>query len=106
MKNEAINKHEYSVLQSAEYQYRNVENSNPYFVLHRALETDLTVIGFPLKGETKGYAVMLANATGKPEVKIVPDAEFVVTPKALAAVKAETDISSALDSALASRMTR
>lgn len=105
MKNEAINKREYSVLQSVEYQYRNKKNENPYFVLRKAIETDLTVIGFPIKGKTKGYAVMLANAKGKPEVKILPDSDFVVTKKSLAALKAEIDISSALDSALASRMT-
>lgn len=105
VKNEAINKRECSVLQSVEYQYKNKENENPYFVLRKALETDLTAIGFPIKGKTNGYAVMLANAKGKPGVKMLPDSDFVVTQKSLAALKAEVAISSALDSALASRMT-
>ncbi|MGK8199394.1 hypothetical protein [Burkholderia cepacia] len=105
MKNEAINKREYSVLQSVEYQYRNKGNENPYFVLRKFLETDLTVIEFPIKGKTNGYAVVLANAKGRPEVKMLPDSDFVVTQKSLAALKAEVTISSALDSALASRMT-
>lgn len=104
-KNEAANKHEYSVLQSVEYQYRDADNNKPYIVVHKALGTELTVIGFPIKGKSKGYVVMLANAAGKPQVKIMPDMEFVVTREVLAALKKEVGISSALDNAIISKVT-
>ena len=95
MKNESISKTEYSILQSYEYQYRETSNDMPYLVLNHA--SDATVIAFPIKGKSQGYVVILAKSKGKPEVKMMPDADFIVTQAVYMAVKEEISLSTEVD---------
>jgi hypothetical protein len=92
-KNELDNKPEYSVLQAFGYEYMDVKNDKPYLVFKNALKTDATVVAFPIKNKTTGYVVMLAQAKSSPKVKVMPDADFVVTKDALEQVRAATPLS-------------
>lgn len=93
MKNEALNKAEYSILQSFEYEYRGSNNDKPYLVVKNALKTKSTVVAFPIKGKSTGYVVMLAQAEGLPKTKVMPEVDFAVTKEAFEAVKARTFLS-------------
>ncbi|MCP1107727.1 hypothetical protein M6G53_20360 [Serratia nevei] len=105
MKSGAINKHECSIVQAVEYNYREVENSAPYILLPKALQTEKTVVGFPLKGKNKGYAVILADAIGDPKVKILPnDVPFLVTKNALSEIREKTRLSDEVDKYLAAQI--
>ena len=105
MKNEAINKHEYSIVQAVEYNYRDVENSAPYILLPGALQTERTVVGFPIKGQNRGYVMILADAIGKPKVKILPDdVPFLVTKHALSEIREKTKLSDEVDKYLATQI--
>jgi hypothetical protein len=93
MGNEFTNKSEYSILQSYEYEYRDVKNDKPYMVFKNALKTDLTVVAFPIKDKPKGYVVILARAEGSPKVKYMPDVDFVVTQNTLTEIQAAITLS-------------
>lgn len=102
--NEAVNKSEYSVLQYYEYEYREAKHDKPYMVFKRALNTELTVLAFPIKEKPVGYVVMLARAEGVPKIKIMTEVDFTVTKEAYAAVKAETALSKEVDQFIGARV--
>ena len=104
MNNDAVNKSEYSVLQHYEYEYREAKHDKPYMVFQRALNTELTVLAFPIKDKPVGYVVMLARAEGVPKVKAMAEVDFEVTKDAYAAVKAETVLSKEVDQFVADRV--
>ena len=98
------NKSEYSVLQYYEYELRDSEHSKEYLVFKNALNTKFTVLAFPIKGKSTGYVAVLANSEGVPEVKTMPQAEFLVTEKAYIAVKKEVAFSTEIDKFIAARV--
>ncbi|MDO8370029.1 MAG: hypothetical protein Q7S71_04910 [Candidatus Nitrotoga sp.] len=104
MQNEAANKTEYSILQSFESQYSSLKNDKPYIVVKNALGTQATVIAFPIKGKGKGYVVMLAQADGNPKTKMIPEADFVVTSKALTEVKTATKLSAEIEKVIVAHL--
>lgn len=104
MRNESANKSEYSVLQYYEYEYRETQHDKPYMVFKRALNSDFTVVAFPLKDKPTGYVAILAHADGIPKVKVTTEADFVVTKDAYAAVKAEALLSKEVDQFVAARV--
>ena len=104
MNNEAVNKSEYSVLQYYGYEYREAKHDKPYMVFQRALNTELTVLAFPIKDKPVGYVVMLARADGVPKIKAMPEVDFEVTRDAYAAVKTETALSKEVDQFIAARI--
>lgn len=91
--NEGHNLHEYSILQSYEHRLRNAANADQYIIIKNALETQHTVVAFPIRGKETGYVVMLAQAEGDPKTKSLPEVDFVVTESAFEAVKARTKLS-------------
>lgn len=93
MNNEFANKTEYSILEACESEYRDVKNDEPYMVLKNALQTDKTVLAFPIRGKETGYVVMLAQAEGIPKDKAMPETDFVVTQRAFTEIKATTPLS-------------
>ncbi len=94
MKNEYANKYEYSLLEACYSRYKDVKNDEPYMVLKNALQTDKTVLAFPIRGKATGYVMMLAQAEGIPKDKgLSPKEDFVVTQKAFAEIKATTPLS-------------
>ena len=103
-KNELDNKPEYSILQAYEYDYRDVKNDKPYLVFNNALKTDATVVAFPIKNKATGYVVMLAQAKNSPKVKVMPDADFVVTEGALREVRVTTPLSKEVEQFIASHV--
>lgn len=104
MNNDAANKSEYSVLQYYAYEYQDAKQDKPYMVFQRALNTELTVLAFPIKDKPVGYVVMLARAEGVPKVKSMTEVDFKVTKDAYAAVKAEASMSKEVDQFIASRV--
>lgn len=104
MNNEAVNKSEYSVLEYYAYEYREAKHDKPYMVFQRALNTELTVLAFPIKDKPVGYVVILASAEGVPKVKAMTEVDFEVTKDAYAAVKAETVLSTEVDQFIAARV--
>ena len=103
-KNELANKPEYSVLQAYEYQYRDVKNDKPYLVFKKALNTDATVVAFPIKSKAAGYVVVLAHAESLPKVKALPDVDFVVTKDAFTEVRAATPLSKEVEQFIAAHV--
>jgi hypothetical protein len=103
-KNELDNKPEYSILEAYEYDYREVKNDKPYLVIKNALKTDATVVAFPIKNKPTGYVVMLAQAKNSPKVKVMPDADFVVTSPALKEVRAATPLSKEVEQFISSHL--
>lgn len=101
---EAINKAEYSVLQYYELEYREVNHIKPYIIFRRALDTDLTVLAFPVKNRPTGYVVILAQAEGMPKVKAMTDVDFEVTKDVYASVKMEVALSTEVDQFIAARV--
>lgn len=93
MENEFANKTEYSILQYYENTYRNAEQDKPYMLFEHALNSDYTVVAFPISDKPKGYIAILGKAEGVPKVKISIEANFVVTKDAYAAVKAKVSLS-------------
>lgn len=104
MNNEAVNKTEYSVLQYFEHEYRDAKHDKPYMVFKRALNTELTVLAFPVSDKPVGYVVMLARAKGMPKIKVMTDVEFTVTKDAYTALKAETALSNEVAQFIAARV--
>jgi len=96
--NELANKHEYSVLQAMDFRDGERPRDRDYHIYRNAADSDLTVIAFPrAKGET-GYVWLLANSKTPPRDKSLPgDEDFIVTPQALAALRAEVDLSPEVD---------
>jgi hypothetical protein len=101
---EAVNKSEYSVLQYYEYEYREAKHDKPYMLFKRALNTESTVLAFPIKEKPVGYVVMLARAEGVPKIKIMTEVDFTVTKDAYAAVQEETALSKEVDQFIAVRV--
>jgi hypothetical protein len=104
MKNEAVNKSEYSVLQYYGYEYRDATHDKPYMIFRRARNTELTVLAFPIKDKTVGYVVMIAGTQSVPSIKAMPEVDFEVTTDAYAAVKAENVLSKEVDQFIAARI--
>jgi hypothetical protein len=104
MNNDAANKVEYSVLQHFAYEYQDAKQDKPYLVFQRALNTELTVLAFPINDKPLGYVVMLARAEGIPKVKAMPEVDFKVSKDLYAAVRAEVSISTEVDQFIASRV--
>lgn len=101
---EAINKAEYSVLQHYELEYRGVNHIKPYMIFRHALDTNLTVLAFPVKNRPTGYVVILAQAEGMPKVKAMTDVDFEVTKDVYASVKMEVALSTEVDQFIAARV--
>lgn len=101
---ESTNKLEYSILQSYEFKYREERNDASYMIFRRALGTDATVIAFPIKDKSKGYVMILAHAGGTPNVKIMPETDFVVTHDSYAALKADVSLSKEVDEFIAAHI--
>lgn len=104
LSNDALNKSEYSVLQHYESEYREAKQEKPYMVFQRALNTELTVLAFPIKDKSTGYVVVLAQAEGVPKVKAMPEVDFDVSKDTYAAAKAETALSHEVDQFIAARV--
>ena len=104
MNNDSINKSEYSILQSYEFEYREASNDKPYMVFKNALNTDVTVVAFPINQRKVGYVVLIANSKGTPKIKAMPDVDFVVTQSAYESVKAEASLSKDVDHFIASHV--
>ena len=106
MKNEAANKSDagYTILQSYEYDYREAKQDKPYMVFEHALNSNFTVVAFPIKDKPKGYVAILAQAEGVPKVKVSTEANFVVTKETYAAVKAEASLSKEVDEFIAAHV--
>jgi hypothetical protein len=102
--NEAVNKSEYSVLQYYEHEYREAKHDKPYMVFRRALNTELTVVAFPIKENPVGYVVILARAVGVPKIKVMTEVDFTVTKDTYESVKAETALSQEVDQFIAARV--
>lgn len=79
MSNEPANKIEDQFLSRTNSSAEKSKMINRIWVFKSALNTNTTVMVFPIKGKLQGYVVMLVKAEGMPKVKIMPDAEFVVT---------------------------
>lgn len=83
-------KSEYSVLQSYEHRYRNLEHSEPYIVRSDALDTSFDVFALPVKGQDEGYVWFIANPD-TPFIKAIPDdVDFVVEQDAVDAIVRST----------------
>lgn len=95
MQDESISKTEYSILQSYEYEYREARNDTPYMVLRHA--SGAAVVAFPVRKKSQGYVMILAKSEGKPEVKAVPNADFIVAQAVYMAVKEEISLSAEVD---------
>jgi hypothetical protein len=93
MRNEFSDKSEYSILQSYEYEYREIKNDKPYMIFKHALKTNATVVAFPIMNMPKGYVVILAQAEGSVKVKSMPNAEFLVTQSIFEEVKLNANLS-------------
>ena len=104
MNNDAANKTEYSVLEYYAYEYHETKHDKPYMVFQRALNTEFTVLAFPIKDKPVGYVVMLARAEGVPKIKVMTEAGFVVTREAYAAVKTEAALSQEFDQFISARV--
>lgn len=104
IKNESTNKTEYSILESYEYEYREIENDVPYTIVKNALKTNATVLAFPIRGKAQGYVVMLAEAEGVPKDKALPETDFVVTQSAFTEVKAATGLSKEVEHLIATHV--
>lgn len=104
MENDFTNKSEYSILQSYEYEYREVKNDKPYMVFKNALKTNATIVAFPIKNKPKGYVVILAQAKSSPKVKFMPDTDFIVSQKIIEEVKAETPLSKEVEKFIAAHV--
>lgn len=94
---EMSNKPDYSILQSYEYNYQEINNDIPYMICKKALNTNATVIAFPIKSVSKGYVVILAKSEGCSAVKVLPDADFIVTQEAYTEIKKQVDLSVDVD---------
>ena len=92
------------MLQYYEYEYREAKHDKPYMVFQHALNTELTVLAFPIKDKPVGYAVMLARAEGLPKVKSMPEVDFKVSMDTYAVLKAEVSMSNEVDQFIASRV--
>lgn len=105
MNNEFANKTEYSILQACESTYQDVKNDEPYMVLKNALQTDKTVLAFPIRGKATGYVMMLAQAEGIPKDKVMsPEEDFVVTQRAFTEIKATTLLSKEIEQFIAAHV--
>lgn len=93
MRNESINKREYSILQSYGYEYIDIKNEDLCLAINYAFGTSYTIVAFPIRGKETGYVVMLAQAEGDPKTKSLSEVDFVVTESAFEAVKARTKLS-------------
>jgi len=95
--NELANKHEISVLQAMDARVGELPHDGDYRIYRNAAESELTAIAFPrAKGET-GYVWLLANSRTPPRDKSVPDEDFIVTPRMLATLRAEVELSPEVD---------
>ena len=103
---EMSNKTEYSILQSYEYDYREAKNDIPYMIFKKALNTDATVIAFPIKNVQKGYVVILAKSKGTQAVKVMPNTDFVVTQEAYTEVRKQVDLSEDVDMFISAHIKR
>ncbi len=90
---EIINKSDYSILQSYEYDYRNANNDESYMIFHHALGTNRTVVAFPIKNKNVGYVVIIANPIVSTTVKYMPESDFIVTENVFQKVKSQVSFS-------------
>ena len=95
--NDSRSKTEYSILQSYEYKCRDLSNDRPYLIYEQALNSELTVLAFPIANKSKGYVVMIADAKADPKLKSMPDADFIVGLNTLVEVKKKIAISREVD---------
>jgi hypothetical protein len=103
--NDSVNKFEYSILQAYEYEYRDMRNDGaPYLIIKNALQTDMTVVAFPIKGKKTGYVFMLAQARGFPKGKFLPEVAFTVTKSMLEDLKTIIPISKEVESFIAAQI--
>jgi hypothetical protein len=91
--NELANKPDYSVLQHYDYVYSKANHDKPYMIFTRALNTDTTVVAFPIKNKPVGYVFIIAKSKYSPFVKYMPEVDFDVTQDAYLAVKDQTSLS-------------
>jgi hypothetical protein len=104
IKTDAIDKTEWSILQSFELKYRERAHAESHLIFKNALDSGYTVIAFPIKDRRQGYAVMLTNSDGSAKVKIVPNVEIVVAVDAYDSVKRETKLSTEIDTFILARV--
>ena len=84
---ELLYKHEYSIFQSFEYEYRDAVHDRPIIIAVNALGTGYTVIGFPIKNQNHGYEFVLADSKDPSKANSVPNVDFIVTPDTLSEAK-------------------
>jgi hypothetical protein len=99
---ELSNKQEYSIIQSVEYEYRNVRHEKEYIIFRDALNTKKTLVAFPVKDKNHGYVVILASSCSSPKVKYLPEKDFMVSPSTLEIVFSEVSFSDEVRSFLLS----
>jgi hypothetical protein len=99
--NELSNKPDYSILQHYEYKYRDANNDKPYMIFNRALNTDTTVVAFPIKNKSRGYVVIIANSKNSPSVKYMPEVDFFVSQDVYLTVKDQAFLSKEVDQFIA-----
>ncbi|MFT7879766.1 MAG: hypothetical protein ABXS91_05145 [Sulfurimonas sp.] len=95
-------KPEYSILQSKDWQYKDVDNNGTYKILDnldKPYPTDDKIIGLPLKSG-KGYAMMLAKAEADPYVKWCCSNDFTLTKQEYDEIKKEIELSFDVDAYL------
>jgi len=95
-------KPEYSILQSKDWQYKDVNNNGIYKIfdnLDEPYPTDNKIIGLPLKSG-KGYAMMLAKAKADPYVKWCCNDDFTLTEQEYDEIKKEIELSFDVDTYL------
>ena len=104
IENEFSNKTEFSILEHYEYIYRNADQNKPFMIFEHAMNSDYTVVAFPIKDKSKGYVVLLAKAEGEPKIKVLLNVNFVVTQEAYTAVNRKVSLSKEVDQFIASHV--
>lgn len=85
---EAARAHEWSVLQGIEFAHRGEQSSAGVVIIHKALGSELDVIGIARARPEDGYLWIIANPVSSPPVKVLPQvSDGIVTPTDLQTIK-------------------
>lgn len=104
--NELANKSEYSLLQAMSFRLRDRPHDRSFLIFREALDTDFTVVAFPLSKSETGYVALLANAEIPPLDKSVPNGDFIITPRTSVAVKERVKLSPSVETYMAGMAAR
>lgn len=104
MNNEFLDKQEYSILQSFEFNYRLKNNAEKYIINLNALNSGFDVIALPIAGKSEGYVVMLAKSKNGTQIKILPNVNFDLNHDTFKTLKAKVTLSPAVNDYLTSQI--